>query len=309
MKCAVLGGGGFIGSHLGEALLASGHEVKVLDRIESRFLAEMERAGAKICPGDFLNGEDVSSALSDCDVLYHLSSATVPQTSNDNPLYDVEINVLGTLRLLEAVKNSTVKKVVFASTGGAVYGIPQELPIKESHPTDPTSAYGISKLTIEKYLHLYSVLHGLNYCILRIANAYGERQPVLGSQGVIGAFIDSAIRDAEIQVWGNGSVMRDYTYVGDIVNAFIKAGEYEGENRVFNIGAGRGYSLNEIIEIIEQVIGKPLKVRYLPGRVFDIPVNVLDISRARTRLNWQPKVGILEGISRAYEWMVQNRQK
>ena len=308
MKCAVFGGGGFIGSHLSEALLASGHEVTLFDRSEARFLAEMERAGARLCLGDFLSGADVSSALSNCDIVYHLASATVPQTSNDNPAYDVEVNVLGTLRLLDAVRESNVKKVVFSSSGGTVYGIPQEIPIKETHFTDPTSAYGISKLTIEKYLHLYSILYGLNYCVLRIANAYGERQPVTGSQGVIGAFLDSAIRDDEIRVWGDGSVMRDYTYVGDIVNAFIKAGEYEGENKVFNIGAGRGYSLNEIIEIVEQVLGRSLKVTHLPGRVFDIPINILDISRAKTYLDWRPRVGILEGISRAYEWMV-NQEK
>jgi UDP-glucose 4-epimerase len=309
MKCAVFGGGGFIGSHLSEALLVSGHDVTVFDRAEARYLLGLERAGAKLCLGDFLQAEDISGVLSGYDLVYHLASATVPQTSNDNPAYDVDVNVLGTLRLLEAAKNAHVKKIVFSSTGGAVYGIPQELPIKESHPTDPTSSYGISKLTIEKYMHLYSILHGLNYCILRIANAYGERQPATGSQGVIGAFLDSAIRDDEIKVWGDGSVMRDYTYVGDIVNAFVKAGEYEGEHRIFNVGAGRGHSLNEIIEIIEQVIGKPLKVKHLPGRVFDIPVNVLDISRARTRLNWQPRVGILEGISRAYEWMVKDQDK
>lgn len=303
MKCSVFGGGGFIGSHLSEALLALGHEVTVFDRPEARYLADLERAGATLFIGDFLSSDNISSALSDCDLVYHLASATVPKTSNDNPVYDVEVNVLGTLRLLEAAKNAHVNKIIFSSSGGTVYGIPQEIPIKESHSTEPLSSYGISKLTIEKYLHLYSSLYGLNYCILRIANAYGERQPITGSQGVIGAFLDSALHNVEINVWGDGSVMRDYTYVSDIVNAFIKAGEYEGEHRIFNIGAGRGHSLSDIIEIIEQVIGKPLKAKYLPGRIFDIPINVLDISRAKTYLDWQPKVGILEGISRAYEWM------
>jgi UDP-glucose 4-epimerase len=306
MKCVIFGGGGFIGSHLSEALLAGSHEVTVFDRPEARFLIDLERAGANLVTGDFINPEAIGRAISDCDVIYHLVSATVPQTSNDNPLYDVEANVLGTLRLLDAAKNAHVKKIIFSSSGGTVYGIPQEIPIKESHPTEPTSSYGISKLTIEKYLHLYSSLHGLNYCILRIANAYGERQPTTGTQGVIGAFLEKALRGLEISIWGNGSVMRDYTYVGDIVTAFIKAAEYEGEHKIFNIGAGRGHSLNDIIEIIEQVVGQPLKTKYLPGRIFDIPVNVLDIARAKMHLKWQPTVGILEGISHAYEWMQSN---
>ena len=309
MKCVVMGGGGFIGSHLSEVLLARGHEVTVFDRPEARFMNDLERAGASLSTGDFLRPDDINKAISNCDVIYHLVSATVPQTSNENPAYDIEVNVLGTLRLLDAARNAQVKKIVFSSSGGTVYGIPKELPIKESHSTEPTSSYGISKLTTEKYLHLYSILYGLNYCILRISNAYGERQPVTGSQGVIGAFMDKALRDAEITVWGDGSVIRDYVYIGDIVNAFVKAGTYEGDQKVFNIGADQGHSLNDIIGIIEQVVGHPLKTKYLPGRAFDVPVNILDISRAKLYLDWRPTVGILEGISRAYEWMVLDQKK
>jgi UDP-glucose 4-epimerase len=309
MKCVVIGGGGFIGSHLCEALLASGHEVRVFDRPEARFLAEVERAGASVYTGNFLNQADIQKVLINSEVVYHLVSATVPQTSNDNPILDVEANILGTLRLLDAAKDAQVKKIVFASSGGTVYGIPKELPIKESHPTDPTSSYGITKLTIEKYLYLYSTLYGLNYCILRIANAYGERQPVTGTQGVIGAFLDKALHNSEITVWGDGSIMRDYTYIGDIVRAFIEAGTYDGEPRIFNIGAGQGHSLNDIINIIEQVIRRPLAINNMPGRVFDIPVNVLDISRAKKYLKWQPTVVILEGISRAYKWMAKEKEK
>ncbi len=309
MKCVVIGGGGFIGSHLCEALLAGGHEVRAFDRPEARFLVEVERAGANVITGNFLNQGDIGKVLTDCEVVYHLVSATVPQTSNENPIFDVEANILGTLRLLNAAKEAQVKKIVFASSGGTVYGIPKEIPIKESHPTTPTSSYGITKLTIEKYLYLYSTLHGLNYCILRIANAYGERQPIMGTQGVVGIFLDKALHNSEITVWGDGSIMRDYTYIGDIVNAFVKAGTYEGEPRIFNIGAGQGHSVNDIINIIEQVIQRPLGINYVSGRAFDIPVNILDISRAKMHLPWQPTVGILEGISRTLDWMAKEQKK
>jgi UDP-glucose 4-epimerase len=309
MKCVVIGGGGFIGSHLCEALLANGHEVRVFDRSEARFLVEVERAGASIYAGNFLNQVDIWNVLPNSDVVYHLVSATVPQTSNDNPILDVEANILGTLRLLDAAREAQVKNIVFASSGGTVYGIPKEIPIKEIHPTDPTSSYGITKLMIEKYLYLYSTLYGLNYCVLRIANAYGERQPVTGTQGVIGAFLNKALHNSEITVWGDGSIMRDYIYIDDIVSALIKAGTYNGEPRIFNIGAGKGHSVNDIINILEQVIRRPLIKNYMPGRVFDIPVNVLDISRAIKYLHWQPTIGIMEGISRTFEWMAKEQDK
>jgi len=304
MKIAVFGGCGFLGSHLVETLLTNGQDVRVFDQPSARYLEYSSQLGANIVTGNFLDPNDVGKALAGCDAVYHLISATVPQTSNENPRYDVEANLIGTLQLLEQMRVANVKKIIFASSGGTVYGIPHEIPVKESHPTDPISSYGITKLAIEKYIHLYRTLYGLDYCILRIANAYGERQPITGTQGVIGAFLDKAIHNAEVTVWGDGSTMRDYTYIGDIVNAFVKAVNYEGEPKVFNIGAGQGHSLNDIIEIIGQIIRQPLKAKYQPGRTFDIPINVLDISSAKMYLNWQPTVGIFEGISRAYEWML-----
>jgi UDP-glucose 4-epimerase len=303
MRCVILGGGGFLGSHLSKALIINGVDVRIFDRPEARYLEYSRQQGVTVFTGDFFNPEDVIQAISDCDLVYHLISTTVPQTSIDDPYSDVKTNVLGTLRLLEAMRKAEVKKIVFISSGGTVYGIPQEIPIKEDHPTEPISSYGICKLTIEKYLHLYWKLYGLDYSILRVANAYGERQPVQGTQGVIGVFLDQAFHNSEIMVWGDGSVVRDYIYAGDIVSAFIKVGTYTGGPRVFNIGAGQGYSVNEIINIIGQVIQRPLEIKNMPGRVFDIPINVLDISLAKKVLNWQPTVGIMEGISRTYEWI------
>ena len=154
-----------------------------------------------------LNPDDIGRAVSGSDVVYHLASTTVPKTSNDDPPYDVETNILGTLRLLEVAWKKQVKKIIFPSSGGTVYGIPQEIPIKEDHPTEPISSYGICKLTIEKYLNLYWKLHGLDYCILRISNAFGERQPVTETQGAISAFLDGAINHRELVVWGDGSIM------------------------------------------------------------------------------------------------------
>lgn len=308
MKSVIIGGGGFIGSHLVDSLLDDGQDVRVFDRPDARYLKYSSQRGADIVTGNFLEPTDVGKAILDCDVVYHLMSATVPQTSNEDPRYDVEANLIGTLQLLTQMRTANVKKIIFASSGGTVYGIPQEIPINENHPTNPISSYGITKLAIEKYLHLYWTLYGMDYCILRIANAYGARQPITQTQGVIPAFLGKAASKEEIIIWGDGSVLRDYVYASDIANAFLQASLYQGDLKVFNIGSGHGHSVNDIIGAIEKNIQVQLHVKYLQGRPFDVPVNVLDISRARSLLGWEPKVRLEDGILHTFEWMQMNRK-
>jgi UDP-glucose 4-epimerase len=306
MKCVVLGGGGFLGSHLCDALLADGNEVTIFSTPEARNLRELEAKGALLSIGDFFNPADLQRALAGQQIVFHLVSSSVPQTSNEDPCSDVEANLVGTLRLLEMATKAKIRKIIFPSSGGTVYGIPQEIPIKESHPTDPLSSYGITKLTVEKYLHMYWSLYGLDYCVLRISNAYGERQIASATQGVIRAFLRKAIRGEQVTVWGDGSIIRDYVFASDIAGAFTRAANYGGESHIFNIGSGHGHSLNDIIQLVEAATGRPLAVKYAAGRPFDVPVSVLDISRARTQLGWAPTVGLTEGIARAHAWMVAN---
>jgi UDP-glucose 4-epimerase len=185
-----------------------------------------------------------------------------------------------------------------------VYGVAQAIPIQEDHPTEPINSYGICKLAIEKYLQLYWRLYGVEYRILRIANAYGERQPVGGPQGVIGAFLQEALEGKALTVWGDGSVVRDYVYAGDVARAMTAAAVYTGAARVFNIGAGEGHSINEVIAVIQAIVRQPLQIQFTAGRPFDVPINVLDISRAKEHLQWHPAVGLAEGIGRAHRWLV-----
>lgn len=304
MKYLVLGGGGFMGSHLSEALLAEGHAVRIFDRPNlTRFKPLRHEQGVEWFEGDFINREDVAQAVSGCDIVYHLISTTLPRSSNENPAYDVETNVIGTLHLLEAARRNMVKKVVFVSSGGTVYGVPQKTPIAESHPTEPICSYGIGKLAIEKYLNLFHLLHGVDYCVLRLANPFGERQRVSASQGAVTVFLYKALRNEPIEIWGDGSVVRDYFHVSDAVSALVKAGTYEGEARVFNIGSGVGRSLNEILDAIDALLGKPVKRVYLPARTFDVPVSVLDISRAAKFLDWTPRISFSEGLSKTAGWL------
>lgn len=304
MKCLILGGGGFIGSHLCEALLVQGHYVRILDRPNlARFNHFEHQDKVEWLDGDFVNRKDVDNAVSGCDIIYHLVSTTLPRSSNENPAYDFETNVIGTLYLLESVRKHKVKKVIFASSGGTVYGIPKEVPIKETHPTEPICSYGISKLAIENYMSMFHLLHGIEYCVLRLSNPFGERQRISAAQGAIAVFLNKAILNEAIEIWGDGSVTRDYFHVSDAVSALVKALSYQGDNRVFNIGSGVGRSLNEILDAIDTLIGTPVKRVYMPSRVFDVPVNVLDISKAADQLNWKPQMPFVEGLSRTAQWL------
>jgi UDP-glucose 4-epimerase len=184
-----------------------------------------------------------------------------------------------------------------------VYGIPRVLPIPELHETIPVCSYGIHKLTIERYLDLYHRLHGLEYCVLRMSNPFGERQRPDGAQGAVAVFLDRALRGERVEVWGDGSVIRDYIYVQDVARAFCQAIAYSGDPRIFNIGSGRGVSLNDLLAAIESLLGRPVTRHYLPGRPFDVPVNVLDISQAETHLDWRPEFPFHEGLRRTLEWL------
>jgi len=304
MRCLIVGGGGFLGSHLALGLLAQGHAVRILDRPNlHRFDSAKGSGSLEWHEGDIVNREDVSRALSGCDIVFHLAWTTLPESSNENPIYDVETNVIGTLHLLEVACQEHVRKFIFVSSGGTVYGIPKETPITESHSTDPVCAYGISKLLIEKYLYLFHELHGLDYRVLRLANPFGEGQRVTGSQGAVSVFMHKAVRNEMIEIWGDGTVIRDYVYVDDVIDAFLKVASYNGEHRVFNVGGGKGKSLRDVVAAIEILLGREVRCTFLPGRKFDVPVNVLDSSRACAALGWQPKTSFENGLLRMMNWV------
>jgi UDP-glucose 4-epimerase len=300
----VLGGKGFIGSHLVDALLARGHGVRVLDRPHLAPLNDKATA-AKVDwrDGDFTSESDVAAALEDRDVVFHLVSTTLPKSSNADPVFDIETNVMGTLRLLQHAVRLGVKKVVFVSSGGTVYGVPRALPIDESHSTDPISSYGIGKLAIEKYLHLHRQLHGLDYTVLRLSNPYGERQRTKASQGAVAIFLGRVLRGETIDIWGDGSSTRDYIYIGDVAEALVAAMNTSSSEHLFNIGSGAGLTLNEVLDAIEKATGLKSKRNYAAARAFDVPANVLAIARAQRHLNWTPRTSFAEGLARTVRWL------
>jgi len=302
--CLVLGGAGFIGSHLAEALAQQGRPVRIFDRPHVDRLPLFPRTRCfQVFTGDFLNPQALVPALEGVELVFHLVSTTLPQNSNDHPVYDVESNVLGSLRLMELCRERGVRKVVFVSSGGTVYGVPRATPVAEDHPTDPISSYGIHKLMVEKYLALAQRLHGLDYCVVRPANLYGPRQRLDTAQGAVAVFLDQALRDQPIHIWGDGSVVRDYVYVTDAVAAMLKAASFEGAPRIFNIGSGKGTSLKALVAAIGQLLGRQVKVEYSSGRAVDVPANVLDASLAARHLGWRASTSLEDGLRRTCEWL------
>jgi UDP-glucose 4-epimerase len=302
-KCLLLGGGGFIGSHLAEKLLDLGHAVRIFDirNFSHKNIASLIDK-LEIIEGDFNNIKDIKSALKDVDCVFHLVSSTIPSNSMINPVFDIETNLVSSVRLLEeCVLNKNIKSFNFISSGGTVYGIPKTIPIPETHPASPLNSYGIIKHTIENYCSLYRRIYGLNCRIFRLSNPYGEHQNPHGLQGVIPVFLNKAISGEEIEIWGDGSVVRDYIYIDDVTDILTSAQKIVSDDFIFNVGTGEGHSLNDIIEIIRKVVKTELNIRYQQARTFDVPVNILDISKTKSVFSWYPKVGLQQGIERVYK--------
>ena len=301
MKALLLGGNGFIGSHLVDRLLADGHAVRVFDKYEERYRRPLAQVDYRF--GDFGNRGLLAEALQGVDIVVHLISTSLPKTSNDDPAYDVSSNVVETLFLLEQCLAQQVKKIVFVSSGGTVYGRPAKLPINEDSPTEPECSYGIVKLTIEKYLALFNHLHGLEYTVVRPSNPFGSRQNPHGIQGAVSVFLGRVAEGKPIEIWGNGEVVRDYMYIDDLVEGICRAATIAAQDRIINLGSGTGISLNDIVEVIRRVTGKAVEVMYREGRPFDVPQIYLDISRAREQLGWSPTTPFDEGIRRTWEFI------
>ena len=301
MNTLVLGGNGFIGSHLVDRLLPEGHAVHVFDRQPERYRKPL--AGVVYHIQDFGNRAFLAALLPQMDIVFHLVSTTVPKTSNDDPAFDVMSNVVETIYLLEQCVKGKVKKVVFVSTGGAVYGTPAALPVAEDSPESPESSYGITKFTIEKYLGLFHRLYGLNYVILRPSNPFGERQNPDGDQGVIAVFLGKIAKGQAIDIWGDGSNVKDYIYISDLIDGLYKAAFRDTAHRVFNLGSGTGHSVNDIVGMITEKVGRHVSVNHLPKGTFDVSRIYLDISRAREELGWEPEISLDEGLRRTWEFV------
>ena len=303
MNILVTGGAGFIGSHLVRHLLAKGEQVTALDNL-STGLAENLPPEAKLVEMDILD-EDLPKvvAAGAFDAIVHLAAQTMVDTSIKNPLLDTRENLLGTVQVLEAARAANVKRVIFASTA-AVYGDVKEddLPVREAQATLPLSFYGLSKLSVEKYLEMYENLYGMEYVVLRFANVYGERQGDGGEGGVISIFAKAVAEGRDITIYGDGEQTRDFVYAGDIAEGIWAALRTEEVNAAYNLSTQTETSLRELVSLLAEIRGREIVPKYGAEREGDIYKSMLSNNRARRGLDWQPVTTLAEGLRRTYEY-------
>lgn len=303
-KCLVLGANGFIGSHLVDALLESKEEVRAFDRFSDNKLNFKDGDKVEVVSGNFLNRDDLRQALRGIDYVFHLVSTTTPATSDNNPLVDIETNVHMTIELLEECVSSNIKKFFFASTGGAIYGDQGTgSAISEDVSPEPISPYAIGKLTIEHYLRYFKRKHKLDTLTFRISNPYGGRHSPINRQGVIPIFLDKIANDEPITILGDGSMVRDYLYVGDVANLIARTFKMAKQD-LYNLGSGKGVSINELVSIIKKVTGRQISVQNAPKPATFLQNAVLDISRFKHEFGLEPKTSLEDGIKLTWEYVL-----
>jgi len=305
--CCLIGGGGFIGVHVANALLSQGRQVTVLDTHPAPIHLSKT---AKYVVGDYGDKETLRRILVGADTVINLSYATVPSTSIADPIQDILSNLPAAVRLFETATEFPIRKIIMISSGGTVYGPSQELPLTEDHATNPISPYGVTKLAIEKYGYMFHRLKELPVITVRPANAFGERQNPFVGQGFIATAIAAILSGKGIALYGTQGTIRDYLHVEDVAAGIVAALEQGQPGAIYNIGSGEGRSNKEVLEEIRphaESLGLPLHIETLPARRFDVEANVLDSTRLHTDTGWEIRIPFRDGIQRTWDWFARNK--
>jgi UDP-glucose 4-epimerase len=300
-RILVTGGAGFIGSNVADRLIKDGHKVVIIDNLSTGVKANLNKK-AKFYK------VDVRSAVIDKiferekpDVLCHHAAQIDVRKSTDDPIFDAEVNIMGSLNLFNACVKHKVKKIIFASTGGAIYGEQNYFPADENHPANPLSPYGVAKLTIEKYLHFYKEVYGISFVALRYANVYGPRQNPFGEAGVVAIFTERLLRNEKAIINGDGRQTRDFVFVGDVVESNVLALKYP-QSDIFNIGTGIETDINRIFGVLKEKTGAKQKELHGPAKLGEQQRSVLECSKAKGVLKWKPRYNLEEGIAKTVEY-------
>lgn len=301
-KILIIGGNGFIGRHVVQVFAERGAKIRILDRQINNDRTIQAHETITGCSSD---PTLVASSVTGCDTVIYLASNSLPGTGNIALADEIRHHVEVAIRTSEICQLAGVRRFIFASSGGAAYGYGGSSPLKETMPTLPLSAYGVSKVTIEQYLRLLSQKGSLTTVSLRISNPYGEWQYAHRGQGIVAAAFEHAFSGHPMTIWGDGSVERDFIYVGDVAKAFEAACLVDARSLVVNIGSGRSCSIINIIKSIEEKLNRKINLEFSQGRSVDVQLNTLDISVARDVLKWKPQTSISEGLSLTAEWWKQ----
>ena len=306
MRILVTGGAGFIGSNVVDRFLELGHEVAVFDDLSSGF-REFVNPKARFFQGDLADAAAIDAAIAEFkpEIVDHHAAQIDVRKSVSDPVFDARVNILGSIGLLQACTRHGVRKVVYASTGGALYGEGRQLPATEDHPVNPEAPYGASKHTVEHYLYLWKLLHGLDFTVLRYPNVFGPRQNPHGEAGVNAIFIGLMLEGKRPRIFGDGNAVRDYLFVSDVVDANVIALE-KGSGEMLNLGTGIGTSVNDIVRELKVILGFAEDAFHWPPRPGEVQRIYLDASRAKSVLGWAPRVSFAEGLRRTVEWTRHN---
>ena len=301
-KALVTGGAGFIGSHLVDELLENGYDVAVVDNLSSGQLRNLNHQAT------FHHAELNDVRLNQIiqrerpEIVFHLAAQSSVRQSSLDPVADADANVMGTIRLVAAAAAEGVEKIIFSSTGGAIYGDPETIPCDEDTPINPLTPYALSKYVGEQYLELFNETYGLDYTILRYANVYGPGQNPDGEAGVIAIFAGMMLSERRPQIYGDGLQQRDFVYVSDVVRANLAAVN-KGHGRTYNIGTGQQVSVEQIYQMLQQITGFEQEPDYRPKRAGEVLNIALDSARAQQELRWTPEVSLEEGLRRSVEYV------
>lgn len=311
MKITIIGAAGFIGTNLTKALLKNPeNSLRVVDNNIKYFtnLTDSELSRCEVLASTFDVNTDFDTLVRDQDIVYHLVSTTVPSTSNQHIPQELVANVVATSKLLEACVSEKVRRIVFMSSGGTVYGKDEQSPIIEESVTTPISSYGLQKITIEKLMYLYNYMYGLDYRVIRLANPYGPYQRPNGVLGAVTTFTYKALYDEPITVYGDGSVIRDFIFIDDAIAAIIKIAESDCDERVFNVGSGSGTSIAQLLDAISVSLHKILNVNYQASRPVDVPINFLNVNRFQHLFGPIVHVSLTEGIKKTALFLTENEK-
>lgn len=306
MRILLLGAASFIGTNLTIQLAKNPDNFITLVDKKIEYFKDIEGLSfnnVKIKEDSLIFDTDFSELLTNQDVVYHLVSTTVPTTSNQHISQELQANVIFSSNLFEKCVQCNIKKVVFISSGGTVYGKESDCPLKEQTATNPISSYGVQKVTIEKLLYLYNYMYNLDYRIIRLANPYGPYQRPNGILGAVTTFTYKTLKNEEIIVYGDGSVIRDYIYIDDAIKAIIKIVEEKSKHHTFNLGCGYGTSIKQLLETIKSTLKLDMNIKYQHGRKVDVPVNYLDISRYEKDFGALNPITLNEGIKKTADFM------
>lgn len=303
LRCCVLGGSGFIGQHLCLRLIAEGCSVSAFSQKNRPNIPDVDWYF-----GDIGDINAIAPALAGADIVYYLVSTSNPVLADLDKLADLNTNLRPLLQILDLCCRMSIRRIVFSSSGGTVYGQASKPPFSETALPEPISSYGIVKLAMERYLLMHNQTEQMQNVVLRIANPYGPLQSGKMQQGVIATLIQKALSEQTMQIWGDGSIIRDYIFIDDVVEALVISGGHEYADGIFNIGSGIGRNLNSVIDIIEKIMKIEIAKEYRAKRKFDVLESILDIERARLVLGWSPQASWEQSLRTTVDWWCENKQ-